>query len=101
MKTLISKFSSRKFWVAISQIATGILILCNFSETQAGVVAGAIVTCMPAIVYMIVEGKVDIARAKISVLSILETIDTLSDADLSKLREKVKAMLEIVSPEVK
>ena len=83
--------------MALSQIITGILILCNFSESSAGVIAGSVVTIIPAVVYMVVEGKIDAARAKTSVLSLLEAIDELSEADLLKVREKIKALLDTIS----
>ncbi len=62
METLKRKLSSRKFWVAISGIATGVLMMFGFADTSVDVIAGAIVTVGSTIGYMVAEGKADAAN---------------------------------------
>lgn len=99
MKTIIAKLSSRKFWIAVSQIIAGILILCNFSETTAGLIAGSVVSCSSAIIYLVVEGKIDVANAQKAAVNIIDTIDCLSDADLSKLKAIVLKFFASINAE--
>ena len=99
MKTIIAKLTSRKFWIAISQIVAGILILCNFSETTAGLIAGSIVSCSSAIIYLIVEGKIDVANAQKAAVNIIDAIDRLSEADLSKLKDIIVKFFDSIDVE--
>ena len=84
MKEALKKLKSRKFWVAVSQIVAGILILFNFSETTAGLIAGAIVSSSSAIIYLIMEGKIDIAHARAAAIDIIDAIDRLSESETSQ-----------------
>jgi hypothetical protein len=94
MKSITAKLISRKFWVAVSQIVAGILILCNFSETTAGLIAGCVVSCSSALIYLAVEGKIDTANAQKAAINIIDAIDSMSDADLSKFRTIIQNFFE-------
>ena len=100
MKEIAVKLKSRKFWVAVSQIVAGILILFNFSETTAGLIAGSIVSASSAIIYLIIEGKIDMANAQKAAIDIIDIIDSLSEADLSKLKSYLNHAFEAIDTEV-
>jgi len=81
---IFKKLQSRKFWVAISTITSGVLMMFGFAQSSAEVIAGAIVTAGGAIGYMLSEGMIDAASVK----QIVDSTDTIAseikDADIEK-----------------
>ena len=53
------KLTSRKFWMAIAALVTGILTAFNVDAGTVEKVTGLIMSCASAIVYIIAEGFVD------------------------------------------
>lgn len=56
---ILRKLTSRKFWVGIAGIVSGLIMIFGFAETSAETIAGAIITIGSAVGYMISEGIVD------------------------------------------
>ena len=56
---LISKLTSRKFWVALVGFITPLIIAFGVSEATATEIAGVIMSGASAIAYIIGEGLVD------------------------------------------
>ena len=77
---IIQKLTSRKFWVAIATMVSGLVMLFGYSDTEVETITGAILLIGGAIGYMIAEGSVD---AK-SIGTILEGAEIVVD----KLKEK-------------
>jgi len=61
MEMLKAKLTSRKFWLAIISILTGILGLFGVADSTIEMVSSVALILVPAIVYIFVEGKVDAA----------------------------------------
>ena len=61
MENIIRKLSSRKLWLAIAGVATGVFIALGGEASEIETVAGAITALASAITYIFVEGKVDAA----------------------------------------
>jgi hypothetical protein len=92
---MIQKLSSRKLWLAIAGVASGIAIALGAGSSDIGTVTTAVstiiggVTALASIVtYIRTEGKVDAAsvqKASASAQSILEAaqtiVDTVKDED--------------------
>lgn len=57
----MSKLASRKLWIAIAGIATGVATAFGADASQIQTVAGAVVSLISAVAYIIAEGKVDAA----------------------------------------
>lgn len=57
------KLSSRKFWMAIAGLVSGIMIYCGKSESEAGQVTGLIMSVASVISYILCEGFIDAANA--------------------------------------
>ena len=72
-----AKLTSRKFLLAVTSIVTGILTLCNFSENTIAVVSSSIMTVVPVMVYIIMEGKIDAAGIKTIVNATTDGIETI------------------------
>ncbi|MDD4564848.1 MAG: hypothetical protein PHE79_05155 [Eubacteriales bacterium] len=64
MQTLKQKLSSRKFWVALATIVSGILMMFGYAETDIQAVSGAVLTIGGAIGYMISEAIIDSQSVK-------------------------------------
>jgi len=74
---ILRKLSSRKLWVAIAGIATGIAVALGADGGEIETVAGAITALASAITYIVVEGKVDAESVKNAVLEIQNGIEVL------------------------
>lgn len=90
MSTIIKKLSSRKLWAAIAGLATGIAIVLGVDEGVISTVAGAVVSLVSLVTYIITEGKVDAAAVGETVKAAQDAITaiegvTASDADNSEV----------------
>ena len=63
MNAFLKKLTSRKFLLSIISMAAGLAALCGADEAIVSVVAGALMTVLPAVVYCITEGRIDAAAA--------------------------------------
>ena len=59
---IIRKLTSRKFWLALAGVATGVSMVLGGDPAQIEALAGAIAATVSAATYILVEGKVDAAR---------------------------------------
>ena len=55
----VRKLTSRKLWMAIAGLVTGIIISCNGGEELAAKISGAIMSAASVIAYIIGEGLAD------------------------------------------
>ena len=56
---IIRKLTSRKFWVGIAGIVSGLVIIFGFADSSVETISGAVITIGSAIAYMLSEAKVD------------------------------------------
>ena len=59
---LIRKLTSRKLWLALSGVFTGIFVAMGGDTSDIQTVAGAITTLFSAVTYILTEGNVDAQR---------------------------------------
>jgi phage shock protein PspC (stress-responsive transcriptional regulator) len=64
MKEILRKLSSRKLWLAIAGVATGIAMALGVEATDVSTVAGAVTALVSVVTYIITEGKVDAESVK-------------------------------------
>lgn len=62
VQEIIRKITSRKLWLAIAGVSTGIAMVLGANASDIQSVAGAITALVSAVTYIITEGKVDAAR---------------------------------------
>jgi Na+-translocating ferredoxin:NAD+ oxidoreductase RnfE subunit len=74
---MIQKLSSRKLWMAIAGIATGIAMALGADATDISTVAGAVTALVSAVTYIIIEGKVDAEAVKNAIIEIQDGIDAI------------------------
>lgn len=58
------KLSSRKLWAAIAGVVTGLAMVFKLDESTISSVAGAVVSMVSVVSYIITEGKVDAESVK-------------------------------------
>lgn len=76
MSDIIRKLTSRKFWLSIAGIATGVAMALGVNATEITTVAGGIVAVISCVTFIITEGKIDAESVKKAV----EGVQTATDA---------------------
>lgn len=79
MTTFKQKISSRKLWIAISTIVSGLLMMFGFAETSIETISGAILIIGGAMSFNISEGMIDSARIKQIANAVIDVVNTVSD----------------------
>jgi hypothetical protein len=94
--TILKKLASRKLWLAIAGVATGIAVVLGASAADVATISTAIETCigcitalLSVVTYIKTEGRIDAAgiqKASEAVQTGIEAaqdvIDVLADADM-------------------
>lgn len=66
---VIKKLTSRKLWLALAGVATGIAVILGIDGSEITTVAGAVTAVASVITYIVTEGKVDAAAVKNEVIT--------------------------------
>lgn len=77
MNELMRKLTSRKLWVAIAGIATGVCVALGGEASEVQTVAGAIAAVVSAVTYILAESRVDAERVKTAVESVQQAVDVV------------------------
>ena len=72
---MLQKFTSRKFLLALLGVITAILVLFGVDEDIVGKVSAIGVAIIPIIVYIGVEGAIDIKRIMETGLEVIDILD--------------------------
>lgn len=81
MNNFIRKLTSRKLWLALAGVATGVAMVLGIDGTEITSVAGAVTALASVITYIITEGKVDAAAVKTAVEATQEAADTIKEGE--------------------
>ena len=81
MKYFIEKLSSRKLWMAIAGVATGIALALGADANDIQTVTGAVTALVSAVAYIITEGKVDAESVKNAVEFVQDAVETLQEEE--------------------
>lgn len=81
MNNILRKLSSRKLWMAIAGIATGIAMALGADASEVSEVAGAVTAIVSVVTYIIVEGKVDAESVKSAIIEVDDAMDLLGDGE--------------------
>ena len=81
MKEILRKLSSRKLWMAIAGIATGIYMALGGDASDVSTIAGAVTAVVSVVTYIAVEGKVDAESVKNAIIEIQDGIEIIEGAD--------------------
>jgi phage shock protein PspC (stress-responsive transcriptional regulator) len=77
MSNFIRKLTSRKLWMAIAGVATGIALALGADASEIQTVTGAVTALISAVVYIITEGKVDAESVKNAVEGAQNAVDAI------------------------
>lgn len=81
MDIIVSKLSSRKLWMAIAGVATGIATILGADASEVNTLAGALVALVSAVTYIVVEGKIDAESVKNTIIEVQDGIEILEGTD--------------------
>ena len=77
MNDILRKLCSRKLWLALAGVATGIAMVLGLDGSEISSVAGAVTALASVITYIITEGKVDAAAVKAAIEATQEAAGTV------------------------
>jgi hypothetical protein len=77
MNKIFQKLTSRKLWLALAGVATGIAMVLGVDGGDITNVAGAITAVASVITYIVTEGKIDAEAVKNAIESTDKAKDTI------------------------
>lgn len=83
MNDILRKITSRKFLAAVAGFVTGLAMVFGLDTGVVTSVAGAVVSVMSVVTYIVTEGKIDaaaVAQAVECVGAAVETVTSASDS---------------------
>ena len=81
MNDIIRKLTSRKLWMAIAGIATGIAMALGANTNDIGTVAGAVTAIASVVTYIVTEGKVDAEGVKNAIDATGDAVNTFEGTE--------------------
>ena len=81
MNNIVRKLTSRKLWMAIAGIVSGIAMALGVDGGEVSTIAGAVVALVSTVSYIAVEGKIDAERVKNTIIEVEEAVDTVVGVD--------------------
>lgn len=81
MANIIRKLSSRKLWMAVAGVATGVAMSLGVNATEIRTVSGAIMSIISVVVYIVVEGKIDAESVKKAIEDTQEAVEIIEGTD--------------------
>ena len=81
MSNFIRKLMSRKLWMAIAGVATGIALALGADASEIQTVTGAVTALVAAVAYIITEGKVDAESVKNAVEGVQDAVEVIGGGD--------------------
>ena len=77
MSNFIRKLTSRKLWMAIAGVATGIALALGADASEIQTITGAVTALVSAVAYIITEGRVDAESVKNAVEGVQDAVDVI------------------------
>lgn len=81
MNDFVRKLTSRKLWLALAGVATGIAMVLGVDGSEITSVAGAVTALASVITYIITEGKVDAVAVKNAAEHTQEAANTIKGGE--------------------
>lgn len=79
MNEILYKLKSRKLWLAIAGVATGIALAFGVDASDIQTMAGAVTTVLSVAVYIVMEGKVDAEAVKQAIIGIEGAVEVIEN----------------------
>ena len=81
MNSFLRKLTSRKLWMALAGVATGVAMALGANTTDISTVAGAVTAIVSAVTYIVVEGKIDAEGVKTAIIEVQNAVDAVEGND--------------------
>lgn len=81
MNFIIQKLTSRKFWMAVAGVATGVAMALCADANDIQTISGAVLSLVHAVTFIITEGRVDAERVKNAVQGTQDALDALEGGE--------------------
>ena len=78
---MLKKLTSRKLWMALAGVVTGIAMAFGADASDIQTVTGAVTAIISLVTYIITEGKVDAEDVKNTVISVQDAVGTIQNTD--------------------
>lgn len=78
MKTLVQKLSSRKLWTALAGLAAGLALAFGLDQEAVSAAAGAVVSVVSVVTYIVTEGRIDAAAVKTAIEDVQEAVEEVT-----------------------
>lgn len=85
MSNVLRKLTSRKLWLALAGVVTGVALALGVEGTEITTVAGAVTALVSVVTYIITEGKVDAESVKNAVESTQTAIEVIDNERNNRL----------------
>jgi len=101
MNNMMRKLSSRKLWAAMAGVVTGLAMVFGLDETVISTVAGAVVSIMSVITYIVTEGKIDAESVKNAIEDVQDAIEIVEGSGVTVIKSTtIYDANQVVAPEV-
>lgn len=81
MTNIMGKLTSRKLWMAIAGVATGVAMVLGVDSGEITNVAGAITALVSVVTYIVTEGKIDAESVKNAIVEVDAAVDAITGGD--------------------
>ena len=82
MKSFLQKLTSRKLWLAIAGVATGIAIAFGVDAGEISTISGAVLSVISVVTYIVTEGKIDAEGVKNAIIGIEDVVEILEEDEV-------------------
>lgn len=101
MNNMVRKLSSRKLWAAVAGVVAGLAMVFGLDETVISTVAGAVVSIMSVIIYIVTEGKIDAESIKNAIENVQDAIEVVEGSGVTIVKSTtIYDANQVVAPEV-
>ena len=82
MNEILRKLSSRKLWMAMAGIFTGVAMALGADTSEVSEVAGAVTAIVSVVTYIVTEGKIDAESVKNAIIEIQDGVEVIEGVDV-------------------
>ena len=101
MNNMVRKLSSRKLWAAVAGVVAGLAMVFGLDETVISTVAGAVVSIMSVITYIVTEGKIDAESIKNAIENVQDAIEVVEGSGVTIVKSTtIYDANQVAAPEV-
>lgn len=81
MRELLRKLSSRKFWMAVAGVVTGIAMAFGVESSAVATIAGAVTAVASVVTYVVTEGRVDVNSAQKAAETVCDAVKLMATTE--------------------